>query len=278
MKTIFKAKLGAIKNWLFKRSQKLIKGLIFIVAVATLLAPVILYQQGVKIESIGLFFTGLAILLAVFTNISKLIDDHVLNSFENATQLLDTIKDILVPVQNDRVQWNYAARAILQYKDLKDQVVTPSKLKHLQVHENKIRYSITEEFDGVGENGLEPAFFYGVTDWHEDATLDDAARRSSANSSVGGWVNPNKNQQQPSLLAIPAEAIVAVYDFLKFDDCESELLDSVEVWNDDHTANFPNFKQGPHKYIIHARETRTLGGRLFRKDKKTGELKEILKD
>lgn len=278
MKINFKGGLSAIKSWLFKKSQEWIKWLIFVVGVATLIAPAILYQQGVDPNSIGLFFTGLAILLAVFTTISKLIDDHVLNSFDNAAQLLDTIENILVPIQNDRVRWIYAARLVLQYQDLKDQVVTPSKLKHLQVHEIKTRYRITEEFGRAGDNGVEPAFFYGLKDWEKVTDLDIAARQSRSGATTAGWVNPNKIQAEPVLLGIPIKAVCAVYDFLEFREEEIELLDNVEVWNDDYTANFPNFKQGAHKYIIHARDTVGIGGKLFRTDEETGKLKEVLKD
>ena len=252
--------------------------IIIVTVMVCIIAIPILFYKGVEIGSAGVLLTGLAIFLAALTAVSKLIDDHVINSFESAKQLLDIIKDILVPIQNNSLQWIYAARVVLQYQDLKDQVVTPSKLKHLQIHEIATRYEIVEVFSNEGKNGIEPAFFYGVTDWDEASTLDDVAKRSSANSTVVGWVDPDKNQQQPSLLGIPAKAIVAVYDFLEFREEEIELLDNVEVWNNDYTANFPNFKQGAHKYIIHARDTVVIGGKLFRRDEETGKLKEVLKD
>jgi hypothetical protein len=244
--------------------------ILFVLLSCLCIVPLLLFI-GVKIGAAGLYLAAGSILLTAVIAISKQVDDHVIGSFESAMQLLDTIKNILLPIQNDRIQWVYAARTVLQYKILKEQVTISAKLTHLQIHEIETKYEIAQEFRKAGKNGLEASFFYGANDWSDETNLNNAARRSSENSTIAFSVNPNKNQQAPSLLEIPGKAVVAVYDFLEFDELDIDLLDKVEVWEEDRTADFPNFKQGAHKYIIHARDHRSVGGSLMERNKDTEE-------
>lgn len=198
-------------------------------------------------------------------SVSRKRDEIYLSQVREA---FEEVYELLKDHNNENVVWVRAARLLLRGLDLQGKISTGDIKETSFLVEESFRsklYRLLEykpEEDGAFEP-LPPQFFYGISDWRTEKSLDEAAKKASSKIMVSN-VTLDVNIPTPSGDAISSKAVIAIYNFLEYPSDFTDPLDSIENWEDDWTTSH-GIDQGARRYIHHKSNTFAIDGKIHKK-------------
>ncbi|MBV2138600.1 MAG: hypothetical protein KUF79_17470 [Candidatus Thiodiazotropha sp. (ex Ctena orbiculata)] len=216
----------------------------------------------------GVFFAG----SAYFNSIKRQrIEDNKNQSrilLEYAQSGFAQVIELLSNHNNDRVVWIRAARILAQTISLKKDIKTSEHMKAYEIEENKCKgdlYRILSLYDKTGSyDPLPPQFFYGIPDWEQTGSLDEAAIKADAEMRAGS-LSIDEVVPEPSLSEISIPSIVTIYDFMEY---REDYVDPLNIdirnynWGDAWIHSMGK-KQGAMRYVYHRTNHYVFGGRIY---------------
>lgn len=191
-------------------------------------------------------------------NRSRIFLERASLGFDSAAQLLSTRR-------NDRIVWIRAARTLLCAIRMRDQIEDPDYRYAYDLEAERTRNglydSLTIEDTETGERSpLPPQFFYGIPDWRECKSLDEAAIRASGSVEAYG-VSIDEIAPQPTLKPIAVKSVIAIYNFIDYPKDYDDPLQHEDDWND-HWGDSFGVNQGARRYVAHTKSKMAFGGKL----------------
>lgn len=181
---------------------------------------------------------------------------------ERAIVGFDEVVKLLSNQNNNRITWIDAARTLIQTLELGDQIKNPEYKKAFDLEAEITRAKLYRalSFGDVGEP-LPPNFFYGSQFWQEHSQrkilLEEAAKTASYNKTVAHEFSNDSLSPKIASTDLWEPSVIAIYDFLKFDENYSDPLDSIETpnsrWNT-HPLYALRFEEGARKYVTHKKD------------------------
>jgi len=189
---------------------------------------------------------------------------------ELAKEGLEGAYDMLKDQNNNRTTWLRASRDILHALNLAKEIKTPQYLEAYRLFEEKIRHKlylalmVLDEKTGERQS-LPPQFFYGVSDWKEEKSLDEVAKETSPQIKVGS-VSIDHNFEESHSTPLSEKSVVAIYDFLEYPQDYDDPLKKVKVW-DEGWEHSSGVCQGAKRFVSHVTSHHAFNGKLYAKDK-----------
>lgn len=192
---------------------------------------------------------------------------------ENRSRIfLELVKDglqgayeMLSNQNNSRIIWVRAARDILHSENLAKEIKTPQYYEAYQLFKEKIRHKLylilTIEDENGDRHALPPQFFYGLADWRNEISLDDAAKETSSKMKSGSVII-DKNMEEPSRTPLSRETVITIFNFLEFPKDYKDPLKKVQVWKDRWEDSF-GVSQGAKRFVHHITHTHAINGKLI---------------
>lgn len=188
---------------------------------------------------------------------------------ELAEKGFEEVYKLLQDQNNNRMTWLRAARVLLKTQELKTQINSEEyRRAFLQVEErvrNELYRVLTIEGEHAERNSLPPQFYYGIEDWAEPITLNDAAIQSSTKI-ISHSINIDSVIPETPYKQLAVPSIIAIYNFLKYPKDYEEPLINVKEWEEDWTR-VTGIDQGAIKYIKHNKEYYVSDGKAFKRNK-----------
>ena len=191
--------------------------------------------------------------------------------FEQASAGLEEVYNLLKNQNNDRIIWLRAARDLLHSINLSKQISAPEFKEAYRLAEEKIRHKLYLALSIHNEEtkertALPPQFFYGLTDWQVERTLDEAAKLASQKI-VAYDVSIDKVIRPQTTRPLSKVSVVAIYDFLEYPNEYKDPLNSVTVWrgNWDFGQNIGlGIDQGARRFVYHKLRHSAIDGKLYK--------------
>lgn len=159
-------------------------------------------------------------------------------------------------LNNVRVDWIYAARLLIETKELEKEIKCEEHVRVIEVKKMKVRHDLLNQFRIVDqekntESSLPVSFFYGIENWRDYINApDDAAyeafRRDRA--ATFGKHEVSKIERLPMLLE---HSVYIIFEFLAGPkECNDPF--SKHIYTSDWPENVKSFQgEGAFKYIKH---------------------------
>jgi len=176
---------------------------------------------------------------------------------EEAQRGLSRVSELLKDGNNDREIWVYAARILIESKNLAKNIILEEYQLAYGTHADKIRHelylilSFKNEATGERED-LPPHFFFGhkewKTDWLGGLTLEDLQDRFDSipiQSYSDGW---NIMPKVKFYEYLPPKSFCVIFDFLKYSEDYIDPLDQVKVWKVSDYFSIGR-RAGPERYL-----------------------------
>lgn len=183
----------------------------------------------------------------------------------------DTVIKLLSDLNNNRVTWIRAARTLLKSVALKDKILAEEYKVAYELAEERTRnelYSMLSLTDQKsGERLPLPAqFFYGIDDWRECKTLDEAAIKASSDAKA---YSVTLDEVPPLAHSKPLseKSVIAIFDFVEYPKTYDDPLKAVGDWDDNWDTSF-GIDQGARRYIAHNKQKIAIGGKLHDRESK----------
>jgi hypothetical protein len=194
--------------------------------------------------------------------------------FEQASQGLDEVYDLLKDQNNDRIIWVRAARSLIQAQNISKEIELEEYQRAYRLHEHRVRndlylaLTIVDPQTG-NRNSLPPHFFFGLHDWKEDAEAKKSLKEVAIKAS--GPIEAYRvtiDEVPPDLPLYPLseKSVIAVFDFLDYPEEFVETLRDVKDW-EINWSDVHGSKAGPARYIHHRNTKLAINGKMF--DRKT---------
>ena len=193
--------------------------------------------------------------------------------FEQASSGLEAVYNLLKDQNNDRIIWLRAARDLLRSINLSKQISATEFKEAYCLAEEKIRHklylalSIYDE-ETKERKALPPQFFYGLKDWQDERTLDDAAKLASQEIIVQ-TPSIDKVLHRPTTRPLAEASVVAIYDFLEYPTEYKDPLNGVTVWSGDwdfgQDIGF-GIDQGARRFVYHKLRHNAIDGKLYKNE------------
>ncbi len=185
-----------------------------------------------------------------------------------ARDSFDEVYGLLKDKNNDRVIWVRASRLLLQTLAIKLKIKTPDITEAFELAEERLRTelyrSLSIKTEGhSNRQPLPPQFFYGIDNWKTEASLDEAAKKSS-NKIEAHRVEIDKNLPEPEIMSLSHKTVIAIYDFMKFSENYNDPLQDVEEWPDNWELS-NGIEQGAKRYVSHKNNHYVVNGKLHKK-------------
>ena len=186
--------------------------------------------------------------------------------FEQASQGLDEVYDLLKDQNNDRIIWVRAARSLIQAQNLSKEIALEEYQFAYRLHEHRVRndlyLALTIVDPETGNRISLPAhFFFGLHDWKEDAV----AKKRLDEVAIKAWRPPEAyrvsiDEVPPDLPLYPLseKSVIAIFDFLDYPKDYKDPLDEVKDW-DSNWEKVNGVKSGAARYYAH-RRTKYVNG------------------
>ncbi|MBT3017231.1 MAG: hypothetical protein KME63_15940 [Candidatus Thiodiazotropha sp. (ex Clathrolucina costata)] len=261
----------------------------FMIWIAVILILIIIYtinyfslpdtppEHVEKLQILTQLFIGVGVLFAGLTyynsierqktednkNQSRILLEYARSGFEQVIELLSNHN-------NDRVVWIRAARILAQTISLKKDIKTTEHMKAYEIEEFKCKgdlYRILSLYDKTGSyDPLPPQFFYGIPDWEQTGSLDEAAIKADTEMRVGS-LSIDDVVPEPSLYEISIPSIVTIYDFMEYkEDFIDPLNTDIRNYNwGDAWINSMGKKQGAMRYVYHRTNHYVFGGKIYQR-------------
>ena len=185
-----------------------------------------------------------------------------------ARESFDEVYGLLSDKNNDRVVWVRASRLLLKTLEIKSKIKTTDIIEAFQLAEEKLRTELYRSLSVKSDvyssrQPLPPQFFYGINDWETEASLDEAAKKSSSKIEAHNVVI-DKNLPEPEIAPLSEKTVIAIFDFMKFPDNYDDPLPNVKEWNDGWEMSF-GIEQGAKRYIAHKKDHFVVNGKIHKK-------------
>lgn len=226
-----------------------------------------------KLKFLPSFVVSIAVLTALLTYLrekAKLEKENIEKRskvfLELARDGLEGAYEMLKDQDNNRTTWVRASRDLLHALNLAKEIKTSQYLEAYRLFEEKIRHklylalSVLDEKTGERQS-LPPQFFYGVTGWKDDKTLDDVAKETSSKVEAGS-VSIDYICKEPHSTPLSANSVVAIFDFLEYPTDYDDPLKKVKVWDDGWELSF-GVCQGAKRFVSHITTHHAFNGKLF---------------
>ncbi|MEE4299376.1 MAG: hypothetical protein V2J24_08040 [Pseudomonadales bacterium] len=189
---------------------------------------------------------------------------------QRASAAFDTTIQLLRDKNNNRVIWVRAARLLRRAVELGDLIHDSDYAQAYQLESERARHELydalsIEDPETGGRKALPPQFFYGIDDWDSEKSLDQAAKKASAEVEAYG-VSIDENPPEPKLGQLAPRSVVAIYDFLEYPNDYDDPLDRVAVW-DGNYESARGIDAGAKRYVAHDLEHFAIGGKLHKRTK-----------
>lgn len=184
---------------------------------------------------------------------------------------MDEVIELLRDRNNNRITWIQAARVLLKSLSLGETIKAPEYRAAYRAYAERTRselYRILSLYDATTglRKPLPPQFFYGIENWDEDMSLDDATIEASKNSGfTASEVKIDHNLPVTGLKEIDPKSVIAIYDFLKFPTDYDDPLQDVEPWKEDWADSYGH-DQGAQRYVAHKKGTSAHRGVLYKNE------------
>jgi len=171
----------------------------------------------------------------------------------------DTFYATLDDLNNNRVDWIYAARLLMETKSLEEEITTAEHQTVLVIKKMKVRHALLNQFQVIDEennteSSLPVSFFYGIPNWKEYLdSPDDAADESMKfdRPATFGEYEVSKMERLPMLTD---KSVYAVFEFLSYPKDFEEPLDKLN-YSDTWPQRVKSFAgEGAYKYVKHSRD------------------------
>ena len=248
-----------------------------IVLLALLLGIVVLLFSSLLPEFNSLsLLPAISISAGILIAIVTFIRERELNSskifLERTIVGFDDVINLLKDQNNDRIIWIHAARTLLQAQDLGAKINSPEYKKAYTLEVDRVRGKLYKilSFDDteIGHRStLPPHFFFGGDDWQDDyqnkVPLGELAIKASEEMKAYS-IDINKLPPQHKPGPMSEKSIVAIFNFLKFPEDFSDLLQSTELWTTDWGSTLGVFgEQGARQYLAHKNRYYVVGKELY---------------
>ena len=183
---------------------------------------------------------------------------------------LEGAYEMLKDQNNNRITWIRASRDILHALSLTKEIKTPQYIEAYRLFEENIRHklylalTVTDTKTG-GRKALPPQFFYGVSDWQIEKTLDEVAKATSSKIVVG-TVSIDHIRKEPNLKPLSEKSVVTIFDFLEYPANYDDPLKKVKVWGDDWEHSY-GVSQGARRFVTHVTSYHAINGKLIPRNK-----------
>lgn len=186
-----------------------------------------------------------------------------------ARDSFNEVYDLLKDQNNDSLIWIRASRLLLHTLNLKPKIKTNNIIEAFEVAEEKLRtelyrtLTITDEKHKI-KQPLPPQFFYGISDWSTEKSLDEAAIKGGSKTVVSS-VNIHQNIPESGATQLAAKTIIAIYDFLEFPHNYTDPLENIKAW-DENWKSSCGVTQGAKRFLAHVNEHYVINGKLHKKE------------
>lgn len=189
--------------------------------------------------------------------------------FEQAKKGLDETYSLLSDRNNDRITWIRAARTLLQSISISQRIELDEYKEAYRLHAEKVRNDLYITLSDVdkehgGRKSLPPQFFYGIANYAEVNTLDEAAKLSSSRVHDAVELTIDSVIPYPSSRQLEPSSVRAIYDFLEFPKNYDDPLDGVEEWKS-AWRSVMGTKEGAARYVAHLNEVSVFDGKIIKK-------------
>ncbi|MHC9509756.1 hypothetical protein [Kangiella sp. M94] len=216
-------------------------------------------------EHISRFFTVLIAALvgafAAFRFNSKL--DSKKRERETSQFYLDICSDnyetfykTLDGLNNVRVDWIYAARLLLETKELEKEITYEEHNRVIEVKKMKVRHDLLNQFqiidhDKNTESPLPVAFFYGVKNWRDYIDSPDDAAYEAFRRDRPATFSEHEVSRIERLPMLSEHSVYIIFEFLAWPEDYDDPLRKHKYTSDwpDDVKNFQG--EGAFKYIRH---------------------------
>ncbi|SFC70531.1 hypothetical protein SAMN05660479_02222 [Microbulbifer thermotolerans] len=219
-------------------------------------------------EHISRFFTVLIAALvgafAAFRFNSML--DHKKRERETSQFYLDICLDnyeifykTLDGLNNVRVDWIYAARLLLETKELENEIIYKEHRRVLDVKKMKVRHDLLNQYQIIDhetntESPLPVSFFYGVENWRDYIDSPDDAAYEAFRRDRPATFGEHEVSRIERLPMLSEHSVYIVFEFLAWPDDYDDPLRKHKYpseWPND-VKNFQG--EGAYKYAKHRQE------------------------
>lgn len=185
-----------------------------------------------------------------------------------ARESFNEVYGLLKDKNNDRIVWVRASRLLLKTLAIKSKIKTPDIIEAFKLAEERLRNELYRSLSVKSDvyssrQPLPPQFFYGIADWETEASLDEAAKKSSSIIEAHRVVI-DKNLPEPELAPLSEKTVIAIFDFMEFPNDYDDPLPNVEEWSDNWERSH-GVEQGAKRYIAHKNSHYTVNGELHKK-------------
>ena len=161
---------------------------------------------------------------------------------------------LLSDQNNNRAVWVQAARTLLQARRLGALINSAEYKIAYNLQEERARNELYHVLTLSDENSsarkpLPPQFFYGIDDWRNCDSLEDAAARTSPNP-IAYQVTIDTVRPQPVLRPLAERSVAAIFDFAAFPSDYDDPLDEAPEW-DENWDLAHGMDEGARRYVAH---------------------------
>lgn len=135
------------------------------------------------------------------------------------------------------------------------QKISCTKIDHIHA---KFRYD--EETKEL--KALPPQFFYGLKDWGETRSLDEAAKLASQKI-VAQTVSIDQVLYKPTSRELSEKSVVAIYEFLEYPKEYDDPMKTVKIW-DGHWEYSYGIDEGARRFVYHRVRNIANDGKLHK--------------
>ena len=191
--------------------------------------------------------------------------------FNQAEKGFDEVLKLLQEKPNDRIIWIRAARALLKAEALGAEIKSPEFCKAFTLLTERIRndlYLLLTEADPKtgARKSLPPQYFYGIDDWKNVPSLDEAAIKASNRFEVYS-VTIDNIPPEVGFKPLSEHSIIAIYNFIEYPSDYHDPLKSIKGWDSNWEDSNGAFA-GPSRYIAHRKKKHAVDGKLYEREQK----------
>lgn len=162
-------------------------------------------------------------------------------------------------LNNVRVDWIYAARLLLETKELEKEVTYKEHIRVIEVKKMKVRHDLLSQFQIIDhetntESPLPVSFFYGVENWKDYTNSPDDAAYEAFRRERPATFGKHEVSRIERLPMLSEHSVHIIFEFLAWPDDYDDPLRK-HIYTPDWPDEVKSFQgEGAYKYIKHRQD------------------------
>jgi hypothetical protein len=171
----------------------------------------------------------------------------------------DTFYKTLDDLNNVRVDWIYAARLLLETKELEKEITYKEHTRVIEVKKMKVRHDLYSQFQIIDhetntESPLPVSFFYGIENWRDYLSSPDDAAYKAFRRDRPATFGEHEVSRIEKLPMLSEHSVYIIFEFLAWPENYDDPLEK-HKYTSEWSEDIKSFQgEGAFKYIKHRQD------------------------